>query len=104
MMSIRWNDDLHRLFVHVVEQLGGEQKATPKPIFELMNRGELTLEQIKSHLQWYRITKQKEAITNKRQENIIKQQMIQWETHQHLRLSERLLKTAELIQNQQRLL
>lgn len=46
-----WSLDLHRRFVNAVEQLGGPQVATPKQIREIMQVGELTNDEVKSHLQ-----------------------------------------------------
>ncbi|VVA99225.1 unnamed protein product [Arabis nemorensis] len=97
-----WNADRHRHFVHVVEQFGGEQRATHDKNFKLMNRKELTIDQVKTHLQSYRITKQKEAIQAEERRQKMIRQMNEWETKQHLRRYERLLKTAECIQNQQK--
>lgn len=54
---LRWTPDLHHLFVHVVERLGGQQKATPKLVLQLMNVEGLTISHIKSHLQMYRSVK-----------------------------------------------
>ncbi|XP_052181958.1 probable transcription factor KAN2 [Diospyros lotus] len=51
---LRWTPDLHRRFVYAVENLGGADRATPKMILELMNLKDLTILQVKSHLQAYR--------------------------------------------------
>ncbi|CAK9275378.1 unnamed protein product [Sphagnum jensenii] len=50
-----WSPDLHQRFVHVLQQLGGSQVATPKQIRELMNVDGLTNDEVKSHLQKYRL-------------------------------------------------
>ncbi|XP_060215722.1 myb family transcription factor PHL5-like isoform X2 [Lycium barbarum] len=53
---ITWTDDLHKQFSECVYQLGGAKKATPKAILKLMNCDGLTITNIKSHLQKYRVT------------------------------------------------
>ncbi|XP_057482099.1 transcription factor HHO5-like isoform X1 [Actinidia eriantha] len=50
-----WSPELHRVFVDALEQLGGAHTATPKPIRELMQVDGLTNDEVKSHLQKYRI-------------------------------------------------
>nr|AWB51020.1 KANADI protein [Ceratopteris pteridoides] len=54
---MRWTSTLHAHFVHVVELLGGHERATPKSVLELMNVKDLTLAHVKSHLQMYRTVK-----------------------------------------------
>ncbi|GFY86515.1 myb-like transcription factor family protein [Actinidia rufa] len=54
-----WSPELHRRFVDALEQLGGAQTATPKHIRELMEVDGLTNDEVKSHLQKYRIHVQK---------------------------------------------
>ncbi|KAK6917917.1 hypothetical protein RJ641_016339 [Dillenia turbinata] len=34
---LRWTPDLHLSFVHAVERLGGQERATPKLVLQLMN-------------------------------------------------------------------
>ncbi|KAK4793933.1 hypothetical protein SAY86_011927 [Trapa natans] len=58
---LRWTPDLHLTFLSAVERLGGEERATPKMILELMNVNQLKIAHVKSHLQMYRIKKQDEA-------------------------------------------
>uniref|UniRef100_A0A0E0LGF7 HTH myb-type domain-containing protein n=1 Tax=Oryza punctata TaxID=4537 RepID=A0A0E0LGF7_ORYPU len=50
-----WSPDLHRKFVAALQQLGGPQVATPKQIRELMKVDGLTNDEVKSHLQKYRL-------------------------------------------------
>ncbi|KAL7142755.1 hypothetical protein ABFS83_08G145000 [Erythranthe nasuta] len=53
-----WSPDLHRRFVNALHMLGGSQgknMATPKQIRELMKVDGLTNDEVKSHLQKYRL-------------------------------------------------
>lgn len=50
-----WSPELHRRFVSALHQLGGSQIATPKQIRELMKVDGLTNDEVKSHLQKYRL-------------------------------------------------
>ncbi|KAG9440726.1 hypothetical protein H6P81_020891 [Aristolochia fimbriata] len=50
-----WSPELHRRFVSALQQLGGAQVATPKQIRELMKVEGLTNDEVKSHLQKYRL-------------------------------------------------
>ncbi|KZV20625.1 hypothetical protein F511_22039 [Dorcoceras hygrometricum] len=50
-----WSQELHRRFVQALHQLGGSHVATPKQIRELMKVDGLTNDEVKSHLQKYRL-------------------------------------------------
>ncbi|KAL1336967.1 hypothetical protein HN51_031408 [Arachis hypogaea] len=50
-----WSPELHRRFVNALQKLGGSQVATPKQIRELMQVDGLTNDEVKSHLQKYRL-------------------------------------------------
>ncbi|CAH2076337.1 unnamed protein product [Thlaspi arvense] len=51
----RWSQDLHRKFVDALHRLGGSQVATPKQIRDMMKVDGLTNDEVKSHLQKYRM-------------------------------------------------
>lgn len=50
-----WSPELHRRFLQSLQQLGGAHVATPKQIRELMKVDGLTNDEVKSHLQKYRL-------------------------------------------------
>ncbi|XWS45310.1 hypothetical protein CRYUN_Cryun15aG0125600 [Craigia yunnanensis] len=50
-----WTPELHRRFIEALQQLGGSQVATPKQIRELMQVDGITNDEVKSHLQKYRL-------------------------------------------------
>ncbi|CAM6078069.1 unnamed protein product, partial [Sphagnum tenellum] len=57
MPRLRWTADLHHCFVHAIERLGGQDRATPKLVLQLMEVKGLTIAHVKSHLQMYRSMK-----------------------------------------------
>ncbi|KAG9158701.1 hypothetical protein Leryth_023483 [Lithospermum erythrorhizon] len=50
-----WSPELHKKFLIALQQLGGSDVATPKQIKELMLVDGLTNDEVKSHLQKYRL-------------------------------------------------
>ncbi|WJX76732.1 hypothetical protein P8452_60117 [Trifolium repens] len=54
---LRWTPDLHFRFLHAIQRLGGQERATPKLVLQLMNIKGLSIAHVKSHLQMYRSKK-----------------------------------------------
>ncbi|KAF8031578.1 hypothetical protein BT93_D0715 [Corymbia citriodora subsp. variegata] len=59
---LRWTPELHQCFMHAVERLGGEDRATPKMVLQIMNLKGLTISHVKSHLQMYRSMKHEQIM------------------------------------------
>ncbi|KAF8108673.1 hypothetical protein N665_0105s0026 [Sinapis alba] len=102
---LRWNSDLHNSFLQAVEQLGGEHRATPKMVLQLMDVRGLTISHVKSHLQMYRSMKLEESM----QDEILAKRSVRvtgevtwWQFQQYLHNYQRLRGNANLFQNQLR--
>ncbi|KAL4563032.1 hypothetical protein LXL04_027063 [Taraxacum kok-saghyz] len=63
---LRWTDELHQFFVNAVIRLGGEDRATPKMILQMMNVKGISVSHIKSHLQMYRSMKNEVVLQGQR--------------------------------------
>ncbi|WCJ28008.1 Homeodomain-like superfamily protein [Euphorbia peplus] len=57
MPRLRWTPELHLCFIKAVERLGGQDRATPKLVLQLMNVNGLSIAHVKSHLQMFRSKK-----------------------------------------------
>lgn len=68
---LKWTRQLHQCFVDAVSQLGGPDKATPKSVMRVMGIPGLTLYHLKSHLQKYRLAKNRDHKTNNKIEDTI---------------------------------
>ncbi|KAL9148997.1 hypothetical protein ABFS82_12G080700 [Erythranthe guttata] len=58
-----WSPELHRRFLQAIQQLGGGHVGTPKQIRELMKVDGLTNDEVKSHLQKYRLHTRRPSTT-----------------------------------------
>ncbi|XP_020878875.1 protein PHOSPHATE STARVATION RESPONSE 1 [Arabidopsis lyrata subsp. lyrata] len=102
---LRWNSDLHNSFVQAVEQLGGENRATPKMVLQLMDVRGLTISHVKSHLQMYRSIKLEESMQEKilaKRSVRVTGQVTWWQFQQYLHNYQRLRGNANFFQNHQR--
>ncbi|XP_024967906.1 transcription factor NIGTH1-like isoform X1 [Cynara cardunculus var. scolymus] len=66
-----WSTELHRRFVNALQQLGGSHAATPKQIRELMQVDGLTNDEVKSHLQKYRLHTRRFPSSNTNQSGVV---------------------------------
>ncbi|KQK13040.1 transcription factor HHO5 [Brachypodium distachyon] len=66
-----WSPELHRQFVAALRQLGGPQVATPKQIREVMKVDGLTNDEVKSHLQKYRLHNQRSSGSSSSSHSIV---------------------------------
>ncbi|KAL8060529.1 hypothetical protein ABFX02_02G030500 [Erythranthe guttata] len=57
-----WSPELHRKFVNALQSLGGSQAATPKQIRDHMQVDGLTNDEVKSHLQKFRLHTRKATL------------------------------------------
>ncbi|KFK41291.1 hypothetical protein AALP_AA2G110900 [Arabis alpina] len=64
-----WSPELHRRFLHALQQLGGSHVATPKQIRDHMKVDGLTNDEVKSHLQKYRLHTRRPATSVAAQSN-----------------------------------
>ncbi|KAK6116365.1 hypothetical protein DH2020_049827 [Rehmannia glutinosa] len=64
-----WSPELHRRFLQALNQLGGSHTATPKQIRELMKVDGLTNDEVKSHLQKYRLHTRRPSHSNQNNNN-----------------------------------
>ncbi|KAL5578824.1 hypothetical protein UlMin_011266 [Ulmus minor] len=62
---LKWTPDLHDKFMHAIESLGGEDKASPKLVLDRMDVNGLTVNHVKSHLQMYRNLKHEQILQGK---------------------------------------
>ncbi|CAN8308443.1 unnamed protein product [Cochlearia groenlandica] len=102
---LRWNSDLHNSFVQAVEQLGGENRATPKMVLQLMDVRGLTISHVKSHLQMYRSMKLDESMQDEilaKRSVRVTGQVTWWQFQQYLHNYQRLRGNANFFQIQQR--
>lgn len=54
---LRWTPELHHCFIRAIHRLGGQDRATPKLVLQLMSVRGLSIGHVKSHLQMYRSKK-----------------------------------------------
>ncbi|KFK36001.1 hypothetical protein AALP_AA4G064900 [Arabis alpina] len=66
-----WTPELHRRFVDALQQLGGPGVATPKQIREHMQEEGLTNDEVKSHLQKYRLHIRRPNNSNPEKQSVV---------------------------------
>ncbi|KAG8065826.1 hypothetical protein GUJ93_ZPchr0004g39096 [Zizania palustris] len=64
---LMWTTELHCSFLQAIEFLGGQDKATPKLILQIMGVKGLTISHVKSHLQMYRCSRLASLSTGRRE-------------------------------------
>ncbi|KAF8087550.1 hypothetical protein N665_0578s0003 [Sinapis alba] len=70
----RWSQDLHRKFVDALQRIGGSQVATPKQIRDMMKVDGLTNDEVKSHLQKYRMHIRKHPLSSSDQTGLLERE------------------------------
>ncbi|XP_057972460.1 uncharacterized protein LOC131160627 [Malania oleifera] len=70
-----WTPELHARFVHALKIHGGPEAATPKQIREVMQVEGLTNDQVKSHLQKYRIHYRRLSAANRAKRMLVFEQL-----------------------------
>ncbi|KAM0851715.1 hypothetical protein ACQ4PT_052261 [Festuca glaucescens] len=63
-----WSPELHRRFVAALQRLGGSHVATPKQIRDMMKVDGLTNDEVKSHLQKYRLHTRRTSDSDRQQQ------------------------------------
>ncbi|KAK1626235.1 hypothetical protein QYE76_000550 [Lolium multiflorum] len=63
-----WSPELHRRFVAALQRLGGPHVATPKQIRDMMKVDGLTNDEVKSHLQKYRLHTRRTSDSDRQQQ------------------------------------
>ncbi|XP_047049282.1 myb family transcription factor EFM-like [Lolium rigidum] len=64
-----WSPELHRRFVAALQRLGGPHVATPKQIRDMMKVDGLTNDEVKSHLQKYRLHTRRTSDSDRQQQS-----------------------------------
>lgn len=77
---LRWTPDLHHCFIQAIQRLGGQEKATPKLVLQMMDVRGLTISHVKSHLQMYRTMKSDDG-NNKDESHMHQRKKLSLEDH-----------------------